>query len=137
MADITVTAADVRPLVGATVRRFEAGGTIDIGAPVYIADDGDVEETDGSLVATAWAIGLAVSTPDGGTSAAAGEYVDVVTRGPVAGFSSQTPGTLVYVNDTAGACATTAGTNSFIIGYAESATTVYVRPETIHLTEQS
>ena len=133
MADITVTAADVRPLHGAVIRRFEAGGTVDIGACVYIAADGDVEEADASSATALWSIGLAVATPDGGTAASAGEYIDVVTEGPVAGFSSLTPGSLVYVSDTAGACGTAAGTKDFIVGYAESATVVYVRPETIDL----
>lgn len=134
MAAITVTAADVRPLSGAVIRRFDAGGTVNMGAPVYLASDGDVEHADASAVSTLVpTLGIAVSTPDGGTSASAGERVDVVVFGPVAGFSSLTPGGLVYVSDTAGGLDTAAGTKDFIVGYAESATTVFVQPETLDL----
>ena len=134
MSAITVTAADVRPLTGASIRRFDAGGTISIGAPVYIASDGDVEHADGSGTATLLGFaGIAVATPDGGTSVSAGERVDVVTHGPVAGFSSLTPGSLVYVSDTAGGFDTAAGTKDLIVGLAESATVVFVRPQYIDL----
>lgn len=133
MADLTVTAADVRPLSGAVVRRFTAGGTVAIGDVVYVASDGDVEQADGSLVGTTWLVGIAVATPDGGTSAAAGERVDVVMFGPVAGFSSLTPGALGYVSDTAGKVADAVGTKDAIVGFAESATVLFVRPQLIDL----
>lgn len=130
MTALTVTAADVRPLAGATVRRFTAGGTINIGDVVYIAADGDVEQTNGGAIGTTLsAIGIAVSTPDGGTSAAAGERVDVVVHGPVAGFSSLTPGAVGYVSDTAGKVDTATGTKKFILGLAESDTVFFVRPQ--------
>ena len=132
MSAITFTAADVRPLSGATVRRFDAGGTIGIGSPVYIASDGDVEVADGSAVATTLGcLGLAVATPDGGTSVSAGERVDVVTHGAVAGFSSLTPGSLVFVSDTGGGLDTASGTKGLVVGVAESATVVFVRPQIV------
>jgi len=132
MAAIAWTAADIRPLAGATVRRFDAGGTITIGAPVYIAGDGDVEIADGSAVGTLLGFaGLAVATPDGGTSVAAGERVDVVVHGPVAGFTSLTPGGLVFVSDTGGGLDTAVGTKDLLVGVAESAAVVFVRPQIV------
>lgn len=133
MAAITFTAADVRPLSGAKVRRFDAGGTVGMGKPVYIASDGDVELSKGNLVATTLGtIGLAVATPDGGTSASSGERVDVVVYGPVAGFTSLTPGALVFLSDTtAGDMDDTESTAGLVVGVAESATTVFVRPQII------
>jgi hypothetical protein len=122
----------VRPLAGAVVRRFDAGGTITVGAPVYIAADGDVEVADGSAVATTLGcLGLAVATPDGGTSVSANERVDVVTHGPVAGFSSLTPGSLVFVSDTGGGLDTATGTKGLVVGVAESASVVFVRPQIV------
>ena len=134
MSAISFTAADVRPLSGAIVRRYTAGGTIGIGSPVYIASDGDVEVTNGGAVATLLGCaGLAVATPDGGTSVSAGERVDVVVHGPVAGFSSLTPGGLVWASDTAGGLDTAAGTKDLIIGHAETASVVFVRPQYVDL----
>jgi hypothetical protein len=130
MAAITFTAADVRPLAGAKIRRFDAGGTVGMGKPVYIAADGDVELCKGDLVATTLGtIGLAVATPDGGTSASANERVDVAVYGPVAGFTSLTPGSLVWLSDTTtGGMDTTENTAGLVVGVAESATVVFVRP---------
>lgn len=129
MSVVTVTSTDVRPLTGATVRRFTAGGSITLGNAVYIASDGDVEEADGSVIGTTWAVGVAVATPDGGTSVSSGERVDVVLAGPVAGFSSLTPGALGYVSDTTGGIDTAAGTKTLILGFNESATVFFVRPQ--------
>lgn len=138
MADVTVTAASVRPLAGAIVRRFTAGGTISIGDLVYIASDGDVEAADADAAASAIACGIAVGTPDGGTSVSAGERVDVAMLGPVTGFSSLTPGTHVWASTTAGAIANAApggssGDYVYVVGLVESATTIFVRPFTYSL----
>lgn len=134
MADVTVTAADVRPLPGAVVRRYDAGGTVTPGQAVYLASDGDVEAADADAQASARAIGVAVAGPDGKTSFSAGDRVDVVTHGPVCGFSSLTPGGIMYSSVTAGkladAAATTADDYIWVIGYAEAADTVYVSPWT-------
>lgn len=134
MAALTVTAADVRPLHGAVVRRFTAGGTVSIGAGVYVDSSGTVQHTAGGAIGTTKTlVGVAVSTPDGGTSAASGERVDVVVSGPVAGFSSMTPGTVGFVSDTAGAIADAAGTKSAIFGVAIAADTFLVRPQIVDL----
>ena len=131
MSAITVTAGDVRPLPGAIVRRFDAGGSISIGDAVYLATDGDVEKAIGTGDPMHKAIGVAVSTPDGGTTIASGEVVDVVMAGPVTGASSMTIGSYVYVSDTAGAWDTAVGTKDMQLGIAISATELFVRPQTI------
>jgi len=134
MADVTVTAADVRPLPGAVVRRYDAGGTVTAGMAVYLASDGDVEAADADGEASVRAIGIAVAGPDGKTSFASADRLDVVTLGPVTGFSSLTPGGLMYSSVTAGkladAAATAADDYIWVIGYAESAANVYVAPWT-------
>jgi len=128
MADISLTAADVRPLPGAIVERYDAGGALAAGDAVYMADDGDVEEADASAAGTAYTIGIVVSGPDGKTSFVAGERLDVVTWGRVTGFSGATPGDVLYQSDTAGALADAAGTTEHKVGRARSATVVFVCP---------
>lgn len=137
MSDITCTAANVRPLEGAKIIRKEAGAAINVGASVYVDSNGDIQATDGDAIGTTWSIGIMVAVgAKGATAAADGDACDVVVEGPVTGFSSMTPGTLCYVSGTAGKLATTVTDNGCIVGFAESATTVFVRPETVHLTEQ-
>ena len=69
MADVTIVAADVRPLEGCIIRRFTSGDTIGMGQPVYLSAADTVSLADGSAVTTSFAIGVAVATPDGGSSA--------------------------------------------------------------------
>ncbi|MCB0206981.1 MAG: hypothetical protein KDH89_19355 [Anaerolineae bacterium] len=134
MTTLTVTAAQVRPLHGAVVRRFFAGGTVSIGAVVYVDSSGTVQHTAGGAIGTTKTLaGIAVATPDGGTSAASGERVDVVVSGPVAGFSSMTPGTVGFVSNTAGGVEDAAGTKSAIVGVAIAADTFLVRPQVVDL----
>lgn len=129
MADITVTAADVRPLPGAMVERYDAGGTLAAGDSVYMASDGAVEEADGSASPSAYAIGIIVSGPEGKVSFVAGDALDVVVWGRVTGFSGMTPGDTLYQSDTAGALADAAGTVSHQVGKARSATVAFIQPE--------
>ena len=131
MTDISLTAAQIRPLTenGAVLRRYTAGASITIGDAVYVASDGDVEPADGNAVASARAIGIAVASYDGETSVNSGDPVTVCVFGPVSGFSGMTPGANHYVSDEAGNVADSAGTCSRIIGYAESATVLFVHPE--------
>lgn len=131
MADITVTAANVRALTpnGALTRDYTAGAAITHGQAVYIASDGDVEPADGSAAGTAKAIGIAVAHNDTDTSVAAGERVAVCVFGPVSGFSGATPGGKAWVSDEAGAVADGAGTVGHEIGYFESAAVLFVSPD--------
>ena len=82
--------------------------------------------------ASAQAIGIVVAGPQGKVSFVVTEWVDVVVFGPVTGFSSLTPGALHYGSVTAGDIETAAPAGSsgdylWIVGYAESATTLFVR----------
>lgn len=135
MSDITVTAADVRPLPGADIARMQAGGTVSVGALVYVVDDGDVEHTDSSAIGTTLpALGIVCGALDGDTSGAATEWVDVVIGGRVTGFSGMTPGNIIYASDNVGAVADAVGASDLIVGLALSATVLLVRIETIDLT---
>jgi len=134
MADVTVTAADVKPLPGAVVRRYDADATLYAGNAVYLKSDGEVAQADADTAANARAIGLAVAGPEGKTTFLAGDALDVVVGGPVAGFSSLTPGTYLFSSTTAGAIADAAATTQadyiWVIGYAEAAARMYVQPWT-------
>jgi hypothetical protein len=140
---MAVTAANVRPLEGSVIKQFYAGGAIDVGDTGYIASDGDVEVTDANAAATVKGIGVCVAVGDtaGATAAAAGDAVSMVTFGPVGGFSSLTPGATQFISETAGAITETepsgAGTWSHIIGYAMSATVLFVQPGTSAPTSNS
>ena len=134
MADITVTAADVRPLPGAKTRRFTAGETITPGQPVYLSASDTVSLADGSSVSTSFAIGIVVGGQDGQTSFAAGEKVDVCYDGPVAGFATNLAyNTLAYVDDDAGIMATTTGTKTTIVGIGLSTAVLLVKPQWVSL----
>jgi len=130
VADLTVTAANVRPLDGAVCRGFKLGGAAAPGDCVYVASDGDVEKADANVsLATAAGIGVVVAIQGGKSSGVAGDSVTVCMFGPVAGFSGLTPGARAYVSDTAGKLSTTAGTAKRCMGFAESATVFFVAPE--------
>ena len=136
MADVTVTAANVRALTenGAVIAPgpLAAGAAVTIGYAVYIASDGDVEHADANVSAAATrAIGIAVAgaVPDTDAALAAGDPISVCVFGPVSGFSSLTPGANLYVSDTAGRIADAAGTFDRIIGYALNASTIFVFPQ--------
>jgi len=130
MSALTVTAANVRPLDGAVVRDFDAGEAVDPGELVYIATDGDVELADANLsLAATRAVGVVVAVEGGKDSAASGDLVSVCMFGPVAGFSSLTPGANGYVSDTAGNIEDATGTAGRIVGFAESAIVFFVCPQ--------
>jgi hypothetical protein len=129
MADVTIVAADVRPLPGCIIRPFKAGETLTPGQPVYISAADTVSLADGSAVATAAAIGLVVACPNGAVTAAAGEWVDVVLFGPVAGFSTNmAAGGRFFVDDDAGVIADTTGTKSCLLGIGLSGSVLLVSP---------
>jgi hypothetical protein len=131
MADVSFTATDVRPLPQYVSRRFDAGGSIYAGQAVYIAADGDVERADADGSLTAQAIGIMVADNDGGTLAVSGDRVDVVVFGPVTGYSSLTPGLIVFASATAGGMTQDAPDNgTFVVpvGLAYDASTIMVNP---------
>ena len=134
MAQIAPTAADVRPLEGAIMRKASAGEALTVGDAVYVSGASGnipaVSKAVGTAVATANIMGVVVAgapEKNGSTSIASGDVVDVVVFGPVAGFSG-TAGGFVWVSDTAGQIADAVGTKSTIAGFMETAATLFVRP---------
>jgi len=134
MADLTVTAANVRPLDGALTRRVVLAGAITVGDLFYISsyDNGRpvITKADGDgTAAVANARGILVSLGNGKSVGAANDVGVGVFLGPVAGFSSLTAGAKGYVSDTAGKIADAAGTRGRVVGFAESDTVFFFWPE--------
>lgn len=134
MAAAAYTPANIRPLQGALLRPYTAGGSGELGNSVYIASDGDVEVTDANVAATAKFHGIAVAiNKEGETAFVAGDKLDVCVLGPVSGYSSLTPGARLFVDEDAGKLDETvpagAGTWTKSAGYAESAGVVFVMPD--------
>lgn len=117
------TAANIRPLEGSIVRRFTVGATTEVGEIVAMQSDGKVDPA----VATSVVHPLGIAVQAGGD----GDRIDVVTDGAIQCLTGATPGAIVYVSDTAGEPSETAGTKSAVIGVAESATVLIVRPATV------
>lgn len=132
--EITVTAADVRPLQGAVVIRAIAGEALTFGAGVYVSSySGDipvVSKSDGNAVASAQLLGVVVapSTALAGSSVASGEACDICVFGPVTGFSGMTSGGTVWCHDTAGVLSSAVGTKSGYVGISISPTVLFLRP---------
>lgn len=120
MSDVTLTAANIRPLKthGAVILPGQAGGTITIGDLVYIASDGDWERADGNVsAALARPQGVAVESYDGETTINSGDPVSVVVFGPVSGFTGLTGGANYYLSDNVGKIADAVGAYDRIVGY--------------------
>jgi hypothetical protein len=134
MGDISLTAKEIRPLPGAVVQRFNAGGTLTPGQSVYIASDGDVEAVDADALGTSQVRGIVVSDGIGSLSFAAGVRVDVVLGGPISGYASMTQGAIVYNSANAGKLDHTApagaGKCPCVAGYAMTDTILMVQPQT-------
>jgi hypothetical protein len=117
------TAEHVKPLEGAIVRRYTAGEAIDAGMAVYLSAADTVSKCAGGAVATTLPfVGIALQ------DVASGGRVDVVVAGPVNSVTGGTAGARVFLSDTAGEVAESAGTKQFQIGFVENATTIFVRP---------
>lgn len=111
----------VRPLEGSTVRRRVAGAAIEVGEVVAMQADGKVDPAD-TTAAKANGLGIALQ------AAGDGDPVDVVVYGPVLAVTGATPAAIIHASDTAGEPAESAGTNAGVLGYAESATVIFVSP---------
>lgn len=136
MADVTVTAASVRPLGGAKIRRGTAGGDGTIGNAVYLDGANGWKVADADAEASSQAKGIAVAKgAEGETTFADGDPIDIAVFGPVEGFTSMTPGAVAYVSTTAGDIDQTKGTTSgdypYVIGWAEQATVLFVQPQAV------
>lgn len=113
------TAANIRPLNGAIVRRYTAGAAIAVGEIVVMSSDGYIDPA--ATTAYVQVIGIAIQA-----AAAAGEAVDVVVFGPVVCLSGATVGANIYASDTAGEPSESVGTKDIMVGWAESATVLFV-----------
>lgn len=116
MSDITVTAAKVALVdpIKATVRSYIATETITAGQAVYILTTGKVGVADANAAGKQQFRGIALN--GGG----AGQAIDVVHDGEVTGFTlSGNADTMLYLSDTAGALADSAGTMTVVCGRVE------------------
>ncbi len=113
------TAELIKPLDGAVIRRYTAGATIAAGEIVSLMADGYVDPADTSAFTGAL------------QAAAAGQRIDVVTHGPVVCLEDGTAANLVYASDTAGEPSESVGTKDVLVGFTESASVLFVRPEFI------
>ena len=112
MADIAVTAAQVAAVFphSAEIYSFIATEAITAGQPVYFLSTGKAGVADANASGKQQVRGIALN------GAAAGQAVDVLKRGHVAGFTLGTYNTLAYLSDTAGSLADAAGTVSAPVG---------------------
>lgn len=119
------TAANIKPLEGAIIRRFTAGATVAAGELVSMQSDGFVDPAITTAVEVVAGIAL--------QGVSSGERLDVVVFGPVKCLTGGTVGAIVYASDTAGEPAESAGTKTTIAGWNESATVLFVNPTTVDL----
>lgn len=119
----------IRPLGSgdnkAFVRKGTLGATTEAGEVVALQSDGKWDPA----IATGVVKTVGIAVQSGGD----GDAIDIVTYGPVECMTGATIGGLIYVSDTAGEPAETAGTKTTIIGYAETATILFVRPQVVSL----
>jgi hypothetical protein len=128
--------ANVRPLNGAVVRQYEAGGAVQVGDSVYIDANDKVQKARGDSNNTVRGRGVVVAgegVPPG-TSYASGQMVAVCVLGPISGFTGMDPKLSVYVDTaTAGAVTqtkpTAGGTFALSIGYPLRSDVLMVAPQ--------
>lgn len=128
MADLTRTAANIRPLIGAVVKEGVAGGALEVGDQVYLDSNGQWQVADSDAAGTAEGRALVVATSTGETSAVAGDGIEVCLFGPCSGFESLTPGALGYASANAGEISDAAGTVTWVFGYCYDTTVFFVQP---------
>jgi hypothetical protein len=86
-----------------------------------MSSDGFVDPAD-TTSAVAQVVGIAIK---GGLVT---ETIDVVVHGPIVCVTGATPGKGIHATNTAGEPGESAGSQAGIVGFAESATIVFVRP---------
>ncbi|HSW63419.1 MAG TPA: hypothetical protein VLH56_08925 [Dissulfurispiraceae bacterium] len=133
MADIPVVVASIRPLNNAVIRRGQAAEALTPGQAVYLDGANGWRPTDADFIAAAQGRGVVISDSVGSVAFAAGSRVDIVTYGPVTGFTGMTPGGAVFNSVNAGVMDQVApalqGDFPYVMGYAESAVTIFVNPQ--------
>ena len=115
----------IKPLEGALIRRYTAGAAVTAGCPVALDSSGYVQHADGNSSDPVGDMvqGIAIQA-----ATAAGERVDVVVYGPVWCMTGATAGGYVYISDTV-ALPDVSSTANGVIGIAESANVLFVRPQ--------
>lgn len=116
-------ATKVKPGRNAIVEQGVVGAAIEAGEAVSMQSDGFWDPA----IATGVVKTVGVAVQDG----AVGDTIDIVMHGPIECVTGATPGEVVYVSDTAGEPAEAAGTKSAVIGYALTATKIYVNSQTV------
>ncbi len=116
-------AKNIKPLEGAQTQQVTLGATVAAGELITEQSDGKWDPTN----TTAVQFTVAVALQAGGD----GDVVDAVVLGRVKCLTGATPGSLVYASDTAGEPAAAAGTKSLVVGYAETAEILFVRPQIV------
>lgn len=135
MAAFVGVPANVRPLhPAAVIRKYVATGVCAPGQLVYITSAGKIELADGDAAVSTLAVGIVVGVGSNGALASvAGDMCDVCVFGPVTGFPTMTIGTVVFTSVTAGSmdqtASATSGDFNMVIGFAESADTIFVNPQ--------
>jgi hypothetical protein len=119
MANLTITAAQVRPVQIIRPPRSEpAGGTITAGDVVYMDTAGKVQRASAGADATENPIGYALrSVVSGETVSILGPDSLIDLGDALGGLAYAAP---VYLSDTAGASSSTAGSASVVMGRVES-----------------
>lgn len=121
LIEVTNTAL-IKPLDGARVRRYNAGAAVTAGYPVYLDSNGAVRVASGSAANTNAVIGVAL------TAIASGGRGDVVVKGPVYCLTGATPGSKLLTMNSAAGLDHTGGTKKTVVGVAETAEILFVRP---------
>lgn len=116
------TAANIKPLEGASIRRFTSGAAIAAGELVVMSSDGYIDPCD-STSAKSLVLGVSLQA-----AAGAGARIDVVVHGPVVCLTGATPGAVVCNSTTAGEPSESKAGNQTEAGIAVSATVLFVRP---------
>ena len=142
MEDISKTDASINPLVKSIVKPFACGEVVDVGEAVYLASDNTIMLSDADAADTAQAIGIVVAIGAyGALNSVIGDMCDVCLYGPVTGYSGMTPGLEVFASTNPGAIeegapAGSSGDFVWSIGFAMSASTIFVRPYTWDIAAQ-
>lgn len=115
----------IRALKGSITRPYVCGAVVTAGSPVALDSSGYVQHADGNSSDPAADMVQGITLQ---TTTAAGQRVDVVTYGPVHCMTGATPGAYVYISDTV-ALPDHTSTSNGLIGIAESANILFVRPQ--------
>jgi hypothetical protein len=123
MANLTITAANLRPL-SATTQTVLSGAALSIGQAVYVDDaDGKAKLSDANVTAAAKVLGLVIAA-----TSATDQKTLVVTGGDVTLGATLVAGTNYYLSATAGAICPeadlTTGDRKIRIGWAKTTATL-------------